>query len=83
LSATALDNPLVREYLHKMDAAFARLPARQGNELREQITAHITDAVPPGAPDEQVAAVRRTASANHRLGDWPVRRNIVSDSVYV
>jgi len=57
MSATALDNPLVREYLHEMAAAFARLPARQGDELREQITAHITDAVPPGASDEQVAAV--------------------------
>ena len=57
MSATALDNPLVREYLHEMEAAFARLPARQGSELREQITTHITDALPPGASDEQVAAV--------------------------
>ena len=57
MSGTALDNPLVREYLREMEAAFARLPPRQAGDLREQITAHITDALPPGAADEQVTAV--------------------------
>jgi hypothetical protein len=57
MSGTALDNPLVREYLAELAAAFAALPAGQASELREQITAHITDALPPDATDEQVAAM--------------------------
>ena len=57
MSGSALDNPLVREYLRELEAAFARLPAGQARELREQITAHISDALPPEAADEQVAAV--------------------------
>jgi hypothetical protein len=57
MSGTALDNPLVREYLRMLETAFARLPAWQASELREQITAHIADALPHEAPDEQVAAV--------------------------
>ena len=57
MSGTALDNPLVREYLRDLEAALARLPARQASELREQITAHITDALPREVADEQVAAV--------------------------
>ena len=57
MSGAALDNPLVREYLRELEAAFARLPAGQSGDLREQITAHIIDALPRGAADEQVAAV--------------------------
>ena len=57
MSGTALDNPLVREYLREMETAFARLPARQGSELREQIIAHITDALTRDAADEQVTTV--------------------------
>ena len=57
MSGTALDNPLVREYLRELAAALAQLPAGQASELREQIAAHITDALPRDAADEQVAAV--------------------------
>jgi hypothetical protein len=57
VSGTALDNPLVRDYLRELETALARLPAGQASELREQITAHITDALPSDAADEQVAAV--------------------------
>jgi len=57
MSGIALDNPLVRDYLRELEAALARLPARQAADLREQITAHITDALPHEATDEQVAAV--------------------------
>jgi hypothetical protein len=57
MTGTALDNPLVREYLRELEAALARLPAGQASELREQITAHITDALPDDAADEQAAAV--------------------------
>lgn len=55
MNGTALDNPLAREYLRELEAALARLPARQASELREQISAHITDALPDDASDEQVA----------------------------
>jgi hypothetical protein len=57
MSGMALDNPLVREYLRELEAAFARLPAKQASELREQIIAHIADALPRDACDEQVATV--------------------------
>jgi uncharacterized membrane protein len=57
MSGTALDTPLVREYLRELEAAFAQLPAGQASELREQITAHISDALPRDAADEQVAAM--------------------------
>lgn len=57
MSAFALDNPLVREYVRELDAALARLPAGQASELRDQIIAHIADALPHDAPDEEVAAV--------------------------
>jgi hypothetical protein len=57
MSGTALDNPLVREYLRELEAAFVRLSAGQASELREQITAHITDAVPADATDEFVGTV--------------------------
>jgi hypothetical protein len=57
MSGTALDHPLVRDYLHELDAAFAALPAAQASELREQIVAHLDDALRPGADDQEVAGV--------------------------
>jgi hypothetical protein len=40
------------------------LPARQAHELKEQITAHLQDALGPGAGDQEVAAtLRRLGSA--------------------
>jgi hypothetical protein len=42
--------------LRELDAAFAGSPAGQARELREQITAHLQDALPPGASDQEVAA---------------------------
>jgi hypothetical protein len=56
MSDTALDHPLVRDYLRGLDAAFAGTPAGPARELREQITAHLEDALPPAASDEEVAA---------------------------
>jgi len=59
MSGTELDHPLVRDYLRELDNAFAVLPAEQASELREQITAHIDDALGPEAGEYEVAEVLR------------------------
>ena len=56
MSATVLEHPLVRDYLRRLDAACAALPAAQARELRDQIIAHLDEALPPGATDDEVAA---------------------------
>jgi hypothetical protein len=56
MSATVLENPLVRAYLRRLDAACASLPAAQARELRDQIVAHLSEALPPGAGDAEVSA---------------------------
>jgi hypothetical protein len=56
MSGTALDHPLIRGYLRELDAAFAGSPAGPARELREQIAAHLQDALSPGAGDQEVAA---------------------------
>jgi hypothetical protein len=62
MSGTALDHPLVREYLAALDAAIRDLPAAHARELREQITAHLDDALAADADDDAVA------DTLHRLG---------------
>jgi hypothetical protein len=57
MSGTALDHPLVRDYLRDLDQALAALPAEQASELTEQITGHLDEALAPGSTDEEVAAV--------------------------
>ena len=59
MSGTALDHRLVRDYLRELDAAMRGVPAAQAGELREQITAHLEDALRPGAGDQEVAAALR------------------------
>src|ERR1019366_4537557 len=56
MSGTVLDHRLVRDYLRELDAAMRGLPAAQARELKEQITAHLDDALPPDAGDQEVAA---------------------------
>ena len=56
MSGTALDHRLVRDYLRELDAAMRGLPPAQARELREQITAHLDDALGPDAGDYEVAA---------------------------
>jgi Nitrate and nitrite sensing/HAAS len=56
VSGTALDHWLVRGYLAELDAALGGLPAAQARELKEQITAHLDDALGPDAGDQEVAA---------------------------
>jgi nitrate/nitrite sensing protein/HAAS domain-containing protein len=57
VSGTALDHRLVRGYLSELDAAMRGLPAAQARELKEQITAHLDDALGPDAGDQEVAAI--------------------------
>jgi hypothetical protein len=54
MSGTVLEHPLVRDYLRRLDAACAGLPAARADELREQIIAHLEEALPPGAIDGEV-----------------------------
>jgi hypothetical protein len=56
MSDTALDHRLVQDYLCELDAAMRGLPAEQARELKEQISAHLEEALRPGAGDQEVAA---------------------------
>ncbi|WP_300606129.1 hypothetical protein [Trebonia sp.] len=56
MNETVLEHPLVRDYLRALDSACAGLPAAQARELREQIAAHLDEALPPGAADAEVRA---------------------------
>src|ERR1700689_735663 len=56
MSGTVLDHWLVRGYLRELDAVLRGLPAAQARELKEQISAHLDDALGPDAGDYEVAA---------------------------
>src|SRR5580693_5942313 len=56
MSAAVVEYPLVRDYLRRLDAACAALPAAQARELHDQIIAHLDEALPPDAADDEVAA---------------------------
>jgi hypothetical protein len=56
MNGTALDHRLVRDYLRELDKAMRGLPDTQARELKEQITAHLDDALQPDAGDHEVAA---------------------------
>jgi hypothetical protein len=62
MSGTALEHRLVREYLTQLDVALGGLPSAKARELRSQIAAHLEEAVPPDASDEDIAEVL------HQLG---------------
>ena len=57
MSRSSLEHDLVRAYMSQLDAALRGVGAAQARELREQISAHLDDALPPDAEDDQVAAV--------------------------
>jgi hypothetical protein len=59
MNGAVLKNPLVRGYLRELNAACATLPAGRARELREQITAHLAEALPPGASYAEVEAELR------------------------
>jgi hypothetical protein len=57
MSGTALDHPLVRDYLRELDRALAGLPPAEASELREQISAHLDDTLAPDAGTGRIEAV--------------------------
>jgi hypothetical protein len=57
MTVTALENPKVRSYLRELDVALVLLPGEQARELKDQITAHLDEALPPDAGDDEVVAV--------------------------
>jgi hypothetical protein len=57
MTRTSLDHQMVRSYISKLNVALRGVPAVPARELREQIMAHIDEALPPDADDEQIAAV--------------------------
>jgi len=59
MNQTELAHPLVAGYLSVFDAEAGILPVNRARELREQVEAHIEDAVGPDASDEEIAAVLR------------------------
>ncbi len=48
---------LIREYLRELDLALVKLPSEKAVELRQQITAHLQDALPQAASADEVATV--------------------------
>ena len=80
MSDTVLEHPLVREYLTRLNIACASLPLAQARELREQIAAHLDEALPPGATTEEVRAeLSRLGSPRSLAADaaGPGRRTVV------
>jgi hypothetical protein len=59
MSDAALDHRLIREYLRQLDSALYTLPSVAARELREQIIAHLDDALGPEASDAEIAGVLR------------------------
>ncbi|HEY7144212.1 MAG TPA: hypothetical protein VH637_08195 [Streptosporangiaceae bacterium] len=83
MTGSAADHRLVRGYLREADAAFSVLPRARARELREQIAAHLAEAVPGGSDDAQVEEVLRQLGAPRDLAaeavatagkrPWPAR----------
>jgi hypothetical protein len=69
MSGTALDHRLVRDYLRQLDAAMRGWPGQRACDLREQITAHLDEALPPDASDADVAAALRQLGSVAELVD--------------
>jgi len=63
MTGTVLDHPAVRDYLRALDDALVGLPAGQAGELREQIRAHLEDALRVDPDEAEVAEVMRRLGA--------------------
>jgi hypothetical protein len=75
---TALDHPLVADYLRRLNSALANLEPEAAAELSEQLTAHIVEALPSDASHEMVVEVLAalgppTAVAAEAGPPWPQR----------
>jgi hypothetical protein len=68
MSGTMLKHPLVRGYLHDLSGAcLTLLPPAQARELRDQIAAHLDEALPPDADDDAVRTELARLGNPHRL----------------
>jgi hypothetical protein len=67
MNDTGLAHRLAAGYLRQFDAAASVLPVPRARELREQVAAHIDEAVAPDASDEEVAAVLAELGSPRRL----------------
>jgi hypothetical protein len=67
MNDTALHHPLVRDYLRALDSDCAVLPASYARELREQIRAHLDEALGPEAGEYEVAETLRQLGSPRNL----------------
>jgi hypothetical protein len=56
MNDTVLEQPVVREYLRALSLECISLPVAQARELREQIAAHLDEALAPDATNAEVQA---------------------------
>jgi hypothetical protein len=75
---TALEHPLVADYLRRLDEALASLEPAAAAELSEQVRAHIEEAIPADASDDMVAEVLDALGPPATVGaeagpPWPQR----------
>ena len=82
-----LENALVREYLRALSLECISLPVAQARELREQIAAHLDEALPADATNDDVQAELArlgsprslaAAAGPARFGGWRRLRNWLS-----
>jgi hypothetical protein len=52
VTATSLEIPKVRSYLRELDSALLFFRTEEARELKDQITAHLDEALPWDAGDE-------------------------------
>jgi hypothetical protein len=87
MSDTVLEHPLVRDYLRALSLECISLPVAQACELREQIAAHLDDALSPDVTDADVQAELTrlgsprslaAAAGPARFGWWRRLRNWLS-----
>lgn len=64
---TIFTHPAVETYLAELDQELAVLDAGSAADLRDQVRAHIEDALAPGATDADVAATLRRLGPPHEL----------------
>lgn len=76
---TVHEHPLITDYLRRFDVAAGRVAASRRAALREEIAAHLGEAIPAGASDAEVTAIIEQfgspADIVAQEGVDPVRRN--------
>ena len=76
---TLHEHPLITSYLRRFDIAAVHVPAERREALREEIAAHLRDAIPAGASDAEVAAIITDFGSAEDIvtqeGVAPVRRS--------